>query len=54
MAPERRRLPDYRCLTASLPMKNDGKLEDDPASFWVSVYFQGRLLLNFQGVVMGR
>ena len=30
--------------TNSLPLKN-GWLEDDPASFWVSAYFQGRLLL---------
>ena len=26
-------------------------LEDDPASFWVSAYFQGRtVMLTFQGV----
>ena len=25
--------------------------EDDPASYWVSVTLQGRLLLNFGGVL---
>ena len=38
-------------LTAILPLKNDGWKEDDLASYWVSVTFQGLLLLSFRGTV---
>ena len=36
---------------ASLPPKNCG-FQDDPASYWVSVTFQWRLLLNFGRVTV--
>ena len=38
-----------RSLTASLPLKN-GWLEDDPASYWVSVTFQGRTVKLREGI----
>ena len=31
----------------------NGWLEDDPASFWVSAHFQGRLLLVLGRLILG-